>query len=157
LKSNIEPTAPVLVISDDLGFKDMVKSNVSQAKDLEIPLNGFITKDNLSDKINKALIASGYRGYVANTNYKIANNTAFITFEYKGGRVNFLTKINAVKLSVNAIVKKVIKPNMTEYDKELALHDYVVNNVRYDEENLLNKKILEDSYAWKFISFRCNI
>lgn len=44
------------------------------------------------------------------------------------------------------IIKKVIKPHMTEYEKELAIHDYIVLNTAYDYENYINNTIPADSY-----------
>ncbi|EJO5348249.1 hypothetical protein NRP93_002368 [Clostridium botulinum] len=38
----------------------------------------------------------------------------------------------AVQAKVKEIVSKVIKPGMKDYEKELALHDYLVNNTKYD-------------------------
>ncbi|MDF2558398.1 MAG: copper amine oxidase-like protein [Bacillales bacterium] len=44
------------------------------------------------------------------------------------------------------IIGQVIKPNMTDYQKEKALHDYIVLNTKYDYENLLNNSIPDHSY-----------
>lgn len=44
------------------------------------------------------------------------------------------------------IVKRVIKPEMTDLEKELALHDYIVLNTVYDYENYLLDKVPEESH-----------
>ncbi len=44
------------------------------------------------------------------------------------------------------IVEKVIKPGMTDLEKELALHDYLVFNTKYDYENYLKDTVPEESH-----------
>lgn len=45
------------------------------------------------------------------------------------------------------IIKEIIKDNMTDYEKELAIHDYLVLNSKYDHINYLNNTIPESSYT----------
>ena len=44
------------------------------------------------------------------------------------------------------IVAKLIKPDMTDFQKQLILHDYIVNNARYDKENEIKDTVPEDSH-----------
>lgn len=47
----------------------------------------------------------------------------------------FFSKYDEAESIAQSIVDTVIKPGMSEIDKELALHDYLVRYVRYDTEN----------------------
>lgn len=146
--STVKPNAiPAVNVSDDASFKSAVIVNLSQGKDLAINLNEKYTKDNIADKVIKIVETSGYSGYVTGIQYAISNNVGYIYFQYKGGSANFLTKSSAVDASVKSIVSSVVTANMSDYDKELALHDYVVNNVDYDYANLVKNTIPDDSYT----------
>jgi hypothetical protein len=44
------------------------------------------------------------------------------------------------------IIEEVVDEGMTEYEKEMAIHDYIVLNCEYDYDNYLNGCIPMDSY-----------
>lgn len=46
-----------------------------------------------------------------------------------------------------SIISKIIKPGMTDLQKEKAVHDYIVNNTRYDEINYDKGTIPDESYS----------
>jgi putative cell wall-binding protein len=46
-----------------------------------------------------------------------------------------------------SIVSQIIKPGMTDFQKEKAVHDYIANNVQYDVENYYNNTIPRESYS----------
>ncbi|KYH34153.1 transglutaminase-like superfamily protein [Clostridium tepidiprofundi DSM 19306] len=41
-------------------------------------------------------------------------------------------KVDKLIKREDEIIAKIIKPHMTDYEKELAIHDYIVNNAQYD-------------------------
>lgn len=45
-----------------------------------------------------------------------------------------------VNVKVSQILASIITPNMRDVDKEIAIHDYVVNNVAYDDASLSTAK-----------------
>ena len=45
------------------------------------------------------------------------------------------------------IVSEVISDDMTDYEKELAIHDYIVKNYKYDHENYISDTIPDESYT----------
>ncbi|KNY26026.1 stalk domain-containing protein [Pseudobacteroides cellulosolvens] len=47
---------------------------------------------------------------------------------------------------VKEVVASVIKPEMTELEKEMALHDYVVTYVKYDKVNFINDTLPSDTH-----------
>lgn len=46
--------------------------------------------------------------------------------------------INCFEQETKKIIKSIIKPNTNQIQKVLAIHDYIVNNVSYDESELYN-------------------
>lgn len=52
------------------------------------------------------------------------------------------------------IVRELIKPGMSEFEREKAIHDYIMLNTRYDYENWLNGTIPDDSYSAYGVFFK---
>ncbi|WP_251861408.1 transglutaminase domain-containing protein [Clostridium sp. Marseille-Q2269] len=55
-----------------------------------------------------------------------------INFKYSDDVKTLKNREKAVQANTKEIIKKVIKPGMKDYEKEVALHDYIVNNSKYD-------------------------
>ncbi len=53
--------------------------------------------------------------------------------EYYDSKEVLVNKDNEVNKKVEEIIGKVITPEMKDYEKEKALHDYLVNNTKYDK------------------------
>lgn len=70
-----------------------------------------------------------------------------IRFKYNFATREVKEMINAVEEKSLEIIKKEIKPGMTDLEKEKALHDYIVLNTRYDYENYQNNDIPKESYT----------
>lgn len=82
-----------------------------------------------------------------------------ITFDYKqaykigqylknpnlSSRLNNCDK-NLLSLA-KSIVAKVTTPNMTPYQKEVALHNYIVNTTSYDYDNLAKNTLPDSAYT----------
>ena len=45
------------------------------------------------------------------------------------------------------IVSEVITADMTDYEKELAIHDYIVSNYKYDYENYISDTLPDESFT----------
>lgn len=60
------------------------------------------------------------------TNYKMS-------FSYKLSKDAMIEEKAAVEKKVDSIISTVITPGMTDYQKELALHNYVISNADYDK------------------------
>ena len=54
---------------------------------------------------------------------------------------------DTLKAKAQQIISKIIKPNMTDYDKELAIHDYIVKNAAYDHDAYANNTIPDVDYT----------
>lgn len=75
-------------------------------------------------------------GIYAGSSYIVKHGTTVsvtINFKYKDSKENMQSKEKATQQKVQEIVDKVVKPNMKDYEKEAALHDYVVNNSQFDK------------------------
>lgn len=66
-------------------------------------------------------------------------DTSYIVEAYKTGNESLLTDARdiAVLKEVEYIMSNEIKDDMTQYEKERAIHDYLVANVDYDENALI--------------------
>lgn len=102
------------------------------------------------DVINKILIdypdlRARYSGAASNVEYL---NSAKITisFRYTDTKENLIEKENAVQKKVSEIIGNLITSDMKDYEKELVLHDYVVNNTKYDERAYTGN-MPKDSYT----------
>lgn len=58
-----------------------------------------------------------------------------ISLKYSSDRESILKRNMKVEEKIKEIVKTIIKPEMTDFQKEIAVHNYIVNNTRYDEAN----------------------
>ncbi|EDU37742.1 cell wall-binding repeat-containing protein [Clostridium sporogenes] len=67
-----------------------------------------------------------------------------VSITYKLDKVTIDMEKAAVKAKVQEIIKNVIKEGMSDVEKELVLHDYIVKNTEYNMYNHNNKIILPD-------------
>lgn len=70
-----------------------------------------------------------------------------ITYNYVNGINDARNKEAEVKNAVKKVIASIITPNMSDYQKEKAIHDYVVNNTRYDVENMEKDSYPPDSHT----------
>lgn len=76
-------------------------------------------------------------GIYTNCRYTVENssyNTKIeFDFNYSHNKETLLARNNELINKINDIVNELIKPEMTDYEKEKVLHDYIINNAKYDE------------------------
>lgn len=58
-----------------------------------------------------------------------------ILFQYSSDRESVLKRNMEVQNKIDEIIRSVIKPGMTDFQKEIAIHDYIAGNSRYDARN----------------------
>ena len=84
------------------------------------------------------------------TPIKLLSNLDELYIEYydKKSRIDdkLYEKYEDMLQKAKEIVDKVIKPRMTDFEKELAFHDYIVLNTVYDYENYILDKVPEESH-----------
>lgn len=128
-------------------LEELLKTNVALAKDTEVTIADGISMDELGEMALQVAEKYGFGGYVKNVSYSLNGRKAKIIFNYVDGKEGFLKKYRYVNEKVNSIVATVVKSGMSDYEKELALHDYIVNNTRYDYENYRRNTVPGDSYT----------
>lgn len=126
---------------------ECVKESIESGNDINIKVTKDILNKGISEVIKKAIESYGYGGYISNFQYSIDGDKINVTFNYKGGKNEAVAKIKAVNSKVKSIVASIIKPNMSDFQKEITIHDYVVNNTAYDDENLTYGTLTDDDYT----------
>lgn len=140
-------------VYDKQKLQELLKTNIALAKDTEVEITGDISVEELGNLASEVAENHGFAGYVKNVAYGINGKKARVVYNYVDGKDDFLEKFNYVEEKVNSIVARVVKDGMTDYEKELALHDYIVNYGRYDIENYEKNTIPRDSYtAYGFLA-----
>lgn len=95
-----------------------------------------------------SLIRPYYKSY--NYTYTTRDNRAIkmnIQFNYKFPRKPLLHYLAEVETEATRIINTTITPRMDDYQKEIALHDYIINHARYDELNYRRNTIPDESYT----------
>ena len=72
---------------------------------------------------------------------------AEIKYDYSFPTEKVKEMIKAVEAKSREIINEVIKPSMSDLEKEKALHDYVVLNTAFDYINYKNNTIPKESYS----------
>jgi len=70
-----------------------------------------------------------------------------LTFRYSKDRPTILSHREKLENKVNDILSQLIKPNMTDYQIELAIHDYLVENCEYDMDAVNGGEIKAESFT----------
>ncbi|MBC8590187.1 DUF5050 domain-containing protein [Wansuia hejianensis] len=92
---------------------------------------------------NPQIFYTGGLKYSYNLDSKIVIN---IYPKYIYDKTVIQSKTKELDNKVDKIISSVIKPNMSEFEKEKAIHDYIVLNTKYDQKNYENGTIPKDSY-----------
>jgi len=70
-----------------------------------------------------------------------------LTIKYSKDRGTILSHGRKLESKVNEILSQIIKPNMTDYQKELAVHDYLIENCEYDMDAVNGNEIKAESFT----------
>lgn len=114
--------------------------------------SGSVIKD-FTDIFNKAsgivTEITGVEGFISSWEYISNSNSFTLTLHYRYSKNVFEQKAENYKAAVNKAryaVASLIKSGMSEYDREKVLHDYIINNTRYDYDNYLKGTIPSESF-----------
>lgn len=139
-------TSSIKIVSSAEEWKAVINdANENLLDKVTVKINNFNKADYDIEKISKYNVGIKAQGTVMGT-------TAEITyiFEYSGnfklhrvkGNKELFDKLDAEeKQAYNKaeyIVNAITNENMTEYEKELAIHDYLIKNSRYDDNDIEN-------------------
>jgi hypothetical protein len=70
-----------------------------------------------------------------------------LQLKYRKDKATCLSHLEQLNKRVDKIIKEIIKPGMTDYEKEQAVHDYIITHARYDIENYKKGTIPPESYS----------
>ncbi|NMA66527.1 MAG: hypothetical protein GX957_09855 [Clostridiaceae bacterium] len=69
-----------------------------------------------------------------------------VKFQYSKDSITGINQRNALKQRIEEIVREVITPEMSDYEMELALHDYLIQFCQYDKNGYEKSDIPPESY-----------
>lgn len=97
-----------------------------------------------SDLIKTQFIKKTGNKYMLKSWTVYSSGKVEVSYNYTPGATQF--RIKEADKKADAIIKKVIKPTYTDFEKVKALHDYLVLNTQYDYKNYLKKTVPANSY-----------
>ncbi len=142
------------VIQGIVGYKATIDLDLSKIKvtDIETMVN---------DALDLLRTLPAYASVIKGWSSRTLNNQMALTFHYMITKEQFDKTI----LKANEVAKNFIGKSYTDYDKELLIHDYIVDNTQYyigdDDPNeiytmyglLINQKAVCQGYADAFYYF----
>lgn len=134
----------VIVIDKDKFYKDIERALLEGKKEISL-INKFLFKN---------------PNEIFNTLEAISNNNPKVMY-YKGAKYSFgklellyskpkediLEHQREVKNIRDNFLEDQINEDMTEYEKVLKIHDFIITNGKYDERLLLNGEVPAESYS----------
>jgi len=144
-ETSVKPNADAgVTVTDSNSIDEAIIYAIDKSNDVTLNVQGTININDMVNKVIKCTEKYGYAGYISGIHYSSDGNSFYVHFDYKGSKEQFISNINSVKAKVKSIVSTIVKPGMSEFDKELVIHDYLVNNVAYDTKN---NPPVDDSYT----------
>lgn len=126
-----------------------IKAGLEDAQ-TKIDISEYIKEGTPADEVfsifEEVLFDNPELFYLAHTGTKYWSN-GVLEVAYNLPRGDLLVSKAELRARAQNIVNDVIKPGMTDYEKELALHDYVVAHTKYDQENYKNNTLPEDAFT----------
>lgn len=102
--------------------------------------NGQQLRDTVNNSINSA-ISDFWFSIIADGNYER------VFYSYPNiARDEFVKEYNELNTKADQIISSIIKPDMSDIQKEMAIHNYLVLNTKYDYDNYLHDTIPSESY-----------
>lgn len=108
-------------------------------KNKSLKTNKSIIPQTIEKVINDYPELTHLKGYVYSNEY--------IKFNYIFSQVQMVQMRNEVDKKAKEIIKAIIKPGMSDIEKEIAIHDYIIKNTRYDYDSYQKNKIPDQSYT----------
>lgn len=100
--------------------------------EISIEYNGKVTLADLRLLIQDIYDDGSYiSGTIGSINSRVVNHGNYIQVSFSVKYKNTLKQEEFIDSEVNRILKTIIKPNMNEFEKVKAVHDYIINNTRY--------------------------
>lgn len=139
--------------------KDLVRiltktfSNYNSSLDLDVSdYTGDITRDfkkAVSAAIEWAEEITGVRDILTSWEYVCRGDCLNVKLKYRYAESEFEARKARAAAALNKaryIVANNVSANMTEFEKEKVLHDYIVRNARYNYKNYINGTLPDEAY-----------
>lgn len=113
-------------------------------------LNSLVEAASVIQGIRDITVKTSEIGNITDLTATIKYLDAFIIQQSKKNdiaRERLSDKDTAVLDKINEILSKTVNDSMTDYQKELAIHDYLAQNYKYDYENYKNDTLPDESYT----------
>lgn len=75
------------------------------------------------------------------------SSDGILKFNYNFDAEDIISMREQLNEKADEIISAIIKPGMSDYQKELAIHDYIVRNARYDRDNYYKGTIPKLDYT----------
>lgn len=101
------------------------------------------------DVYSKVLIDHPEFSFMMNLTIKTVteNNTLYLSFSYSYSDDKILAMQKKLNDTVTSIISAIINPGMTDLQKEFAIHNYLINNCKYDTAALDNGYVVPLSFT----------
>lgn len=149
-------TAYGIEVKNSEDFYKVVRYGLSNFEDsltLDIRNYSGSYKDDFKDVYNRARASAEdftrVKNYSSGLKYSANSMRMTLTFEYKYSKDEFKKRVENVRVALNKarhVVANQITSSLGDFEKELVLHDYIVNNTRYDIENEKKDTIPDSSF-----------
>ncbi len=102
------------------------------------------SSEQVFDAVNKVVMENPEILYYDGCTYR---SDGFLEFKYKYDSEISLAHLQQVRHKADQIISAVIEPGMSDFEKLLILHDYIVENASYDTDIHLVGEVLPESHA----------
>lgn len=102
------------------------------------------TFEEIVDIVNTCLRENPEILYYSSLTY---NHNGVLTFKYSKDAETIKNHKAKLEEKVETILSEIIKPDMTDFQKEIAVHDYLVKNCEYDMLGYKGNSIKEESFT----------
>lgn len=153
IHSDIVPYTKINNLTDLENTLQIAANNLQSEITLIVPNADMATYSNIIYKL------TGINSYHLSLSKGSSSTTLVVSLNYKQAyrltqalknttAYNRLTSSDHSLLSIaQSIIVQIISPDMSDYEKELAIHDYIIHTTRYDYDRLHNGTIPDSSYT----------
>ena len=141
--SPIEPIQPIKpgIIVEDLEIDNINKLKEAMRAEMDafspkftIEYKGKITSDEVRASIRDIFNDGSYiSGAISGTTSQVIPGDGLTTINFTVKYYNSLVQEDFIDKQVDVILKKIIRPDMDDFQKVRAVHDYIVNNTEYSK------------------------
>ncbi|WMJ79094.1 transglutaminase domain-containing protein [Clostridium sp. MB40-C1] len=149
-KMDFTTSAPQYKVDSYEKFYSAIKYALNNFEDkLEVQIVNYNSKDYKLDTINKIIeenpnIDYGYNGAEASiTSYSDGSAKMSINIKYEFSKEEMKNMKELSEKKAKEIINNLINSSMSDYEKELAIHNYIANNSTYDKRVFTNNIPME--------------